>query len=89
MVHTALNLDPDEFDNCQIGVDTDITFCLKEFRVSNIKKPAASVQNLGVFGIAILLAIFAKCVTEFRSTETFLVLMIHKISSLHFAKNAW
>lgn len=35
VVHTALNLDPDEFDNCQIGVDTDITFCLKEFRVSN------------------------------------------------------
>lgn len=32
VVHTALNLDPDEFDNCQIGVDTDITFCLKEFR---------------------------------------------------------
>ena len=34
VVHTALNLDPDEFDNCQIGVDTNITFCLKEFRVS-------------------------------------------------------
>ncbi|XP_022343172.2 cell cycle checkpoint control protein RAD9A-like [Crassostrea virginica] len=32
VVHTALNLDPDEFDNCQIGVDTNITFCLKEFR---------------------------------------------------------
>lgn len=32
VVHTALNLDPDEFDNFQIGVDTDITFCLKEFR---------------------------------------------------------
>ncbi|XP_062590579.1 cell cycle checkpoint control protein RAD9A-like [Saccostrea cucullata] len=32
IVHTVLNLDPDEFDNCQIGVDTDITFCLKEFR---------------------------------------------------------
>lgn len=82
MVHTALNLDPDEFDNCQIGVDTDITFCLKEFRVSNTKKPAASVQNLGVFLIAILLAILAKCVTEFRSTET-----LFGTDDSYFAKN--
>jgi len=33
-MHTNLKLDPDEFDNCQIGVDTDVTFCLKELRVS-------------------------------------------------------
>ena len=33
MVHTELNLDPDEFENFQVGIDTDVTFCLKELRV--------------------------------------------------------
>lgn len=33
IVHTEMKLHPEEFDNYQIGVDTDITFCLKEARV--------------------------------------------------------
>ena len=35
IVHTEMKLHPEEFDNYQIGVDTDITFCLKEARVSS------------------------------------------------------
>ena len=33
IVHTEMTLAPEEFDNYQIGVDTEITFCLKELRV--------------------------------------------------------
>ncbi|XP_076434773.1 uncharacterized protein LOC143274745 [Babylonia areolata] len=32
VVHTELSLAPEEFDLYQVGVDTDITFCLKELR---------------------------------------------------------
>ncbi|KAK3085066.1 hypothetical protein FSP39_023670 [Pinctada imbricata] len=32
VIHTVLSMDPDEFDNCQVGVDTSITFCLRELR---------------------------------------------------------
>ncbi|XP_025089862.1 cell cycle checkpoint control protein RAD9A-like isoform X2 [Pomacea canaliculata] len=32
VVHTELSLMPEEFDRYQIGVNTDITFCLKELR---------------------------------------------------------
>lgn len=32
IIHTEMMLAPEEFDNYQIGVDTDVTFCLKELR---------------------------------------------------------
>ena len=32
VVHTEMTLVPDEFDDFQIGIDTQVTFCLKELR---------------------------------------------------------
>ncbi|KAK3582960.1 hypothetical protein CHS0354_019970 [Potamilus streckersoni] len=32
VVHTELRLEPEEFDNIQVGVDSEVTFCLKEMR---------------------------------------------------------
>lgn len=34
MMHTQMSLHPDEFDHFKLGVDSDITFCLKELRVT-------------------------------------------------------
>lgn len=33
VIHTELTLLPEEFDGYQIGIDADVTFCLKELRV--------------------------------------------------------
>ncbi|CAG02476.1 unnamed protein product, partial [Tetraodon nigroviridis] len=34
MMHTEASLHPDEFDHYELGVDSDLTFCLKELRNS-------------------------------------------------------
>ena len=36
VIRTEMTLVPEEFDNYQIGVDTEVTFCLKELRVSSL-----------------------------------------------------
>lgn len=35
MLLTELTVDPEEFDSYNIGVNSEITFCLKELRVGN------------------------------------------------------
>lgn len=34
LMHTEMSLHPDEFDHFDIGVESDITFCLKDLRVT-------------------------------------------------------
>ena len=34
VIHTQLCMDCGEFDSYQVGVETEVTFCLKELRVS-------------------------------------------------------
>lgn len=44
VIHTEMVLAQEEFDNYQIGVDTDVTFCLKELRV----RSSSSYKNTTV-----------------------------------------
>lgn len=43
VIHTEMMLAPEEFDNYQIGVDTNVTFCLKELRVKYYQNHTAKV----------------------------------------------
>lgn len=36
MMHTETTVHPDEFDHFQLAVDSAITFCLKELRVTGL-----------------------------------------------------
>ena len=46
---TEITLDPPEFDNYTIGVDGEITFCLKELRVSDITMPLTMTTGFRPF----------------------------------------
>ena len=50
VVHTELSLAPEEFDVYQVGVDTDITFCLKELRVRHYTLYRSSLGILVLVG---------------------------------------
>lgn len=43
MMHTQMSLHPDEFDHFELGEDSDITFCLKELRVTGFSREARCV----------------------------------------------
>lgn len=42
IMYTEMSLHPDEFDYFQSGVESDITFCLKELRVTELFHPVTS-----------------------------------------------
>lgn len=62
VIHTEMMLVPEEFDNYQIGVDTDVTFCLKELRVH--------AQVVEFFNVKIWKSFWAEILT-FLSIQTF------------------
>ena len=47
IMYTEMSLHPDEFDYFQIGVESDITFCLKELRVTGLFTEAPFIPSHG------------------------------------------
>lgn len=45
MMHTEMSLHPDEFDHFELGVVSDITFCLKELRVTGLFLEAGFIMT--------------------------------------------
>lgn len=62
MMYSEMSLHPDEFDSFQVGVDSDITFCLRELRVMFIFR--GSIYPDIILCVGILDSDCRDCVTE-------------------------
>lgn len=87
-MHTQMSLHPDEFDHFKLGVDSDLTFCLKELRVTGFLSEAPCVLTrekecvhtriisaCEPFGAVVLVQLDQRFASSGVNTVTYVILM--------------